>query len=256
MQRYFLLFLFFLLFNTLAVNAFEIPEKPAALVNDYAGTLSQPEATALNRKLMNYMDSTSTQIFVVLLNEDEGKPIEMMGAEIGEKWGVGQKGKDNGVVVLMYPDERKVTIQTGYGLEEFIPDALAKRIIQNEMIPSFKSGNYAQGLDKGTDVIMKLLSGQFTGEQYRKQTSSSGSPFGILMLIVLFFIFFGQSRRRRYGSVGRSLPFWLALSMLGGRGSAHGGSWGGFSSGSGGFGGGFSGGGGGSFGGGGASGSW
>ncbi len=254
MRNFLLIFSSFLLFNTLTVSAFELPDKPAALVNDYSNTLSSSDVSRLNGKLMAYMDSTSTQIFIVLLNDDEGKPIELMGAEIGEKWGVGQKGKDNGVVVLMYPEERKVTIQTGYGLEEFIPDALAKRIIENEMIPSFRENNFAEGLDKGTNVIMNLLSGKFTADQYKKQSSSSGSPIGILMLIILFFIFFGQSRKRRFGSVGRNLPLWLALSMLGGRGNSHNGSWGGFSSGSGG--GGFSGGGGGSFGGGGASGSW
>lgn len=255
MKKNLLILLNFFILSALTVSAFELPDKPAALVNDYSNTLSPADVSMLNQKLMAYMDSTSTQIFVVLMNNEDGRAVELMGAEIGEKWGVGQKGKDNGLVVLMFPDERKVTIQTGYGLEEFIPDALAKRIIENEMIPSFRQNNYAEGLDKGTNVMMDLLSGKFTADQYRKQTSSSGSAFGIFFLIIVFFIFFGQSRRKRYGSVGKSLPLWLALSMMGGRGSSHNGSWGGFSSGSGGFGG-FSGGGGGSFGGGGASGSW
>ncbi len=249
-----LIAIFLTMFRTFGAGDDNIPEKPYAWVNDYPNLLSANEETALNKKLMHYEDSTGTQIYIVVMTGHGDVPVDMMGAEIGEKWGVGQKGKDNGMIILVYPDDRKVSIQTGYGLESYIPDALAKRIIENEMIPEFKKNAYYAGLDKASDVIMGLLSGKFTADQYRKRVSSGGLPFGFLFFIIMFFIFFGGSRRRRSSSVGRSIPFWIAMSMLGSSGG-HRGSWGNFSGGGGGFGG-FSGGGGGGFGGGGASGSW
>ncbi len=232
-----------------------VPEKPYAWVNDYANLLQPGQESALNTKLMHFEDTTSTQIYVVTMTEHGDVPVDMMATDIGQQWGVGQKGKDNGLIILMYPNEHKVSIQTGYGLEQYIPDAIAKRIIQNEMIPNFKNNQYYQGIDKATDVIMGLLSGKFTADQYRKRTASGGAPLGFLFFILMFFIFLGRSRHSRSTSVGRGIPFWIAMSMLGSSGNSHHGSWGGFSGGSGGFGG-FSGGGGGGFGGGGASGSW
>lgn len=232
------------------------PKNPDAWVNDYAGVFDDNELYFLNKKFATYEDSTSTQIFLVTMNEHGDIPIAMMGAEIGENWSIGQKGMNNGLLILMYFHDREISIQTGYGLEEFIPDAIAKRIIEKEIKPHFRNNDYLTGIDAGTDVIFGLLSGKFTAEEYRQESGSAGGGFaGIFFLFIMFFLFFGQSRRRRYSSVGRNIPFWLALSMLSGTRSSHSGSWGGFSSGSGSFGG-FSGGGGGSFGGGGASGSW
>ncbi len=241
---------------------------PRGWVNDYAGLLSQNDERYLNNKLGTYEDTTSTQIFIITLNAEMHKnmPVELMGATIGEEWNIGQRGEDNGLIIVVYPEEKKVTIQTGYGLEEHLPDALAKRIIENEIKPNFRDQRYAKGLDEASDVIFSLLSGEFTAEEYRNQSAGSPVPFGFLIILILFFIFFGQSRRRRSHGVGRNLPFWLALTMLSGTRHTHRGSFGNFRSGSGSFGGfggggfgggrGFSGGGGGSFGGGGASGSW
>jgi uncharacterized protein len=230
------------------------PDRPTAWVNDYAKLLSVEEANTLNTKLGYYEDSTSTQIFVVTLDEHGDQPISMLAAEIGQKWGVGQKGKENGMLILIYPSDRQIWIATGYGLEEFIPDAINKRIIETEIKPAFKNGQYYQGLDNATTAIMNLLSGVFTGDQYKKAPAEGGAIGGIIFLIILFFIIFG-SKRGGKNSVGKNLPFWLALGMLSGSRHSHSGSFGGFTSGGGGFGG-FSGGGGGSFGGGGAGGSW
>jgi uncharacterized protein len=230
---------------------------PGAWVNDYANLLSQNEESYLDRKLGSYEDTTSTQILIVTLTRElhQDMPIELMGATIGEEWNIGQKGNDNGMIIVIYPDEREITIQNGYGLEEFVPDAIAKRIIENEIKPNFRNENYMEGLDQATDVIFGLLSGAFTAEQYRNQSNNSSAPFGFLIILVLFFIFFSQSRRRRVKGIGKDIPFWIALSMLSGSRHTHSGSFGSFRSGSGSFGG-FGGGGGGSFGGGGASGSW
>jgi uncharacterized protein len=232
------------------------PDKPTAWVNDYAKLLTADEANALNSKLGYYEDSTSTQIFVVTLDEHGDEPISMLASEIGQKWGVGQKGKENGMLVLIYPADHEIWIATGYGLEEFIPDAIGKRIIETEIKPAFREARYYQGLDNATTVIMNLLSGVFTGDQYNKKKPSEGGAIGgILFLIVLVFIIFASRKGGGSSSVGKNLPLWLALGMLSGTRNSHSGSFGGFSSGGGGFGG-FSGGGGGSFGGGGAGGSW
>lgn len=239
-----------------AVDNPYIPEKPESWLNDYAGVFSETEAYQLNKKFALYEDSTSTQIFMVTMNDHGDYPINMMAAEIGEIWEVGQKGEDNGIIILMYYQDREVSIQVGYGLEEFIPDAIAKRIIEKEMKPHFRNNDYLAGIDAGTDVIFGLLSGKFDGEEYMKQTGNSGEALGgIIFLMIMFFFIFGRSNKARRGSIGRNVPFWVALTMLSGSRHSHSGSFGGFSSGSGGFGG-FSGGGGGSFGGGGASGSW
>jgi uncharacterized protein len=236
-----------------------VPSAPGSWVNDYAGVFSREEASRLDEKLNEFEYRSSTQIFVVTLSENDGYPASMLAPMIGEAWGVGQKGKDNGLLILVDMKERDIFISTGYGLEEYVPDAIARRIVENEILPRFKQGDYYGGIDAGTNVLISLLDGKFTPDQYRKQTASRGGSAigGVIFMIILFSLIFGG--RRRSAGMGRSnLPLWIALGMLsGGRRS---GSWGNFSSGSGGFGGfgggGFGGGGGGSFGGGGAGGSW
>lgn len=237
-----------------------VPSAPQSWVNDYAGVFSNAEADALERKLNEFEYRTSTQIFIITLDDNGGYSASDLAPRIGEQWGVGQQGKDNGLLMVVDMQERDVFISTGYGLEEYIPDAIASRIVQSEVIPNFKNGAYYAGIDAATDVMISLLDGKFTADQYRKQSSSGGaSTFGgVIFMIILFSIIFGG--RRRSAGMGRSnLPLWIALGMM--SGNRHSGSFGNFSSGSGGFGsgggfGGFSGGGGGSFGGGGAGGSW
>jgi uncharacterized protein len=239
-----------------AQDQLPVPAAPQSWVNDYAGVFSSAEAGALESKLNEFEYRTSTQIFVVTLDDNGGYAVSDLAPRIGEQWGVGQQGKDNGLLVVMDMQENKVFISTGYGLEEYIPDAIASRIVQNEMLPNFKNGDFYAGVDAATGVMISLLDGKFTADQYRKQSSSGGGSTlgGILFMIILFSVLFGG--RRRSSGMGRSnLPLWLALGML--SGNSHSGSFGNFSSGSGGGGfGGFSGGGGGSFGGGGAGGSW
>ncbi len=243
-----------------------VPAAPSGWVNDYAGVFNPSQEAALNRKLNEFEYNNSTQIFIVTINQNDGYPASMLAPMIGEEWGVGQEGKDNGLIVLLDMEDRDVFIATGYGMEEYITDALSKRIIENEMVPEFRQGNYYEGIARATDVMISLVEGKFTPDEYRERTSSSGAGSaigGIIFMIILFTLVFG-SRRRAYGMGGRgsNLPFWIALGML--SGSRHrGGGFGNFSSGSGNFGGfggggfgGFSGGGGGSFGGGGAGGSW
>lgn len=238
-----------------------VPDAPGSWVNDYANVFSSAEKQALEQKLNSFQYRSSTQIFIVTISENNGYPVSVLAPEIGEKWGVGQKGKDNGIIILMDMEDRDVFIATGYGLEQYVTDLLAGRIVRNEIVPNFKQGNFYVGIDQATDVLIGLVDGEFTPDEYDAQAggSSLGEVMATLFFIIFwFFIIFGARRRRSAGIGGRSnLPLWIALGMMsGGRSS---GSFGNFSSGSGGFGGGFggfTGGGGGSFGGGGAGGSW
>lgn len=236
------------------------PMNPPRLVNDFAGLLSQDEVSSLESKLRNYHDTTSTQIYIVIVNDLLGYDISDYAFRLGDKdhWGIGQASKNNGVLILVKPktvtEKGEAFIASGYGMEDIIPDITCNHIVNREMIPYFKQNQYYQGLDAATTTIINLAKGKFTADQYNKKKSSGGSGaiIIIVIIIILSLIFRGNSNNRGK-TMGSNLPFWLALGMLS-SGSRSGG-FGGFSSGSGGFGG-FGGGGGGSFGGGGAGGSW
>lgn len=245
---------------SVAQDKLPVPAQPQSWVNDYAGVFSSGETSALEYKLNEFEYRSSTQIFVVTINDNGGYSASDLSQRIGEQWGVGQEGKDNGLLVLMDMQDNDVYITTGYGLEEYIPDGTASRIIENEILPNFRNGNFYAGIDSATSVMISLLDGKFTADEYNNRSSSGrgSSIAGLIFMIIIFSAIFGG--RRRSSGMGRSnLPLWMALGML--SGGSHSGSFGNFSSGSGGFGGGggfggFSGGGGGSFGGGGAGGSW
>jgi uncharacterized protein len=240
---------------------------PPRLVNDFADILNTSEENALERKLVNYNDTTSTQIAVVTIANLQGYDKAQFAVELAEQWEVGQKGKDNGLLILVKPKQKssrgQAYIAVGYGLEEFVPDATAKNIVEYEMIPLFKEDKIFEGLNESTNILMGLLSGEFTAEQYNKSGSYTGDFIGILFIIVIIavVVFSGRSRRSYHGITGRSSSFpWWILLFSGIGGSGRGSSWSNFSGGSGSFGGGGSGGfggfGGGGFGGGGAGGSW
>lgn len=247
------------------VFAQDLPERSNRLVNDYAGLLSNQEINYLERKLVNYNDTTSTQIAILIVSDLQGYDIVDYAQRVGQKWGAGQKGKDNGVIIVLKPktstSKGEVNIDVGYGMEPIIPDITAKRIVEKEMIPYFKNNDYVGGLNAATDVIIALAAGQFSADEYNKGGGGSGA--GYLVPIIVMIIVFSMINRRRRGTYsaggsGSSLPFWTALWLGSTMGRGHGGSWNNFNSGSGGFGGGggFGGFGGGGFGGGGASGSW
>ena len=252
---------------TLPVVAQGIPDRPLPprLVNDYTGTLAPEQLAALERKLVAFNDSTSTQIAVVLVKSLNGYDKADYTYRLTEKWGVGQKGKNNGVVVLVKPktvtEKGEVYVESGYGLEDVIPDAICKRIVENEMMPRFMKGDYYGGIDAATTVMIDLAKGKYTAEQYNKRHDAG--PVGLIVPIIILLVVLFAIRAGRAGShsVGKSLPWWMGLWMLGSMGRGHSGNWNDFSSGSGFFGGGGGGGGfggfgGGSFGGGGAGGSW
>jgi len=264
-MKQFLIFSLSLFLFSFSVFAQEIPERPnpPRLVNDLANVLSDQEEQQLETELVQFNDQTSTQICIVTLTSLNGMEISDLSFKIGEKWGIGQKGKNNGIVIVFKPksgnEKGAVYIAVGYGLEGAIPDAIVNgNVVDFEMIPRFKENDIYGGLSAGTKVIMGLASGEFTAEAYQKKTSGKKSEKGgggfmlvVIIIIVLISIFKG-GRGGGYSSRG-SLPFWLAMGLLG-SGNRGSGSFGGFSGGGGG--GGFGGFGGGSFGGGGAGGSW
>lgn len=240
----------------------KFPEKPdpPKLVNDFSGVLSNDERIRLENKLVVYNDTTSTQIAIVLIHSLDGYPIDDYTIKLGEKWGIGQSKKDNGVLILAAIDDRKIFIATGYGLEGALPDALVKRIIENDIKPWFKTGDYYAGLDKGTDQIVALAKGEYKAET-RKGNDGTSPLFGLIVFIIIVsIILMFKVRSARSYAHRNHIGFWAAWALLNAAQGSQRGSWGGFTSGGGGFssggGGGFGGFGGGSFGGGGAGGSW
>lgn len=248
---------------SLTGRAQDVPPRPDPphLVNDLAGLLQPQEVAALEQKLVTYNDSTSSQIAVVTVPTLGGNDIADYAQKLYESWGIGRKGKNNGILVLVAQQERLARIQTGYGLEGAVPDALAKRIISNTLVPAFKQNQYYAGLDRGTDQLISLAKGEYKADpadaRGRRDRSGSGAGFWIIIgLLVLFFLLRsrggGGGRGGRGGIGGGFVPPIIFGDFSGGRG-VFGGGGGGFG---GGGGGGFGGFGGGSSGGGGASGSW
>lgn len=257
-----LIILIILVSHVTSSFAQDIPDRPdpPRLVNDFAGILNPTEVTRMESRLVKFNDSSSTQITIVTVKSLNGYDKNDFAQRLGQKWGVGQKGKNNGVVVLIKPkysnEKGEAAIQTGYGLEGVLPDVTCKRIVENEMIPRFREGDYYAGINAAVNTIISISRNEFTAEQYNKRTQKKSGAIAVPILILIgIFIWVLASRKGNMHSVGKSLPFWASMMMLSsmGRGSS-GGSWGSFSSGSGG--GGFGGFGGGSFGGGGAGGSW
>lgn len=262
-----LLLTIFLSVFIFSVFAQDIPERPnpPKLVNDLAEVLSDQEEQQLESELVEFDRSTSTQITIVTVPSLNGYEKSDFTFRLGEKWGVGRKDKNNGIVIVFKPktgNERgEVFVAIGYGLEGIIPDAIANRtVVNSEMIPRFKQNDIFGGLYSGTKVLMGLAAQEFTAQDYEQKAegkkSEGGAFFIVIMIIIILVSIFKGGRGRHYNG-GSSLPFWLAMGLLN-SGSGRG-SFGGFSGGSGGFGGGgggFGGFGGGSFGGGGAGGSW
>jgi len=247
--------------------------KPEKLVNDLADFFTPTEEAKLERKLVDYDNKTSTQITVLTIETLDGQAPAIYANEVGEKWGVGQDGFDNGVVILISKKERAINISTGYGVEEFLPDVVVKNIIDKDITPKFKQGKYFDGINRGLDKVYGYLTGQFKGVE---KAPEFGIPPAVMFMLFIFFALillsmFNKSDRHpptTYDGNGKKhrIPPRRKRSRTiiiprGGGGY----SWRGFSRGGGGFGGGFGGGssgggfggfGGGSFGGGGATGGW
>jgi uncharacterized protein len=237
-------------------NAAEtMPPKPARYFNDYAMAVPRDTADRLNTLLEDFEKKTSSQIVVAIfpkMNSDSS--VEDYTVRVAQSWRVGQKGTNNGAVLFVFLQDRQVYLQVGYGLEGAIPDATAKQIIEQDIKPPFRNGDYAGGLTAGVNSILKAAVGEYKGTgrtvNQRVRTTSRGIPWGFFIILFLAVMIAKRQRagvlysggRRRY-SGGWSTGGW-------------GGGGGGWSGGGGGGGGGGFSSGGGSFGGGGAGGKW
>ena len=231
----------------LSAQNYPAKPNPPRLVNDFAQLISASENQALEDKLVTYNDSTSTQISVVIIASLEGMEKAQYATELAQKWGIGRDKKDNGVLILVSKGDRQIFIATGRGVEEYLPDAICKRIVEQTIKPNFKSGNYYDGLNTGTDEMIARLSGTFVNDD--KGDGNTAPIPGWVIILIIFIVFFilplifrnrGGGTSYSRGGFGGG-PFWGGGGFGGGGGSS-GGGFGGF--------------GGGSFGGGGAGGSW
>jgi uncharacterized protein len=251
--------LVFLIYQCLAASAAErIPTAPEHYFNDYAHVVSAATSGRLDKTLEDFERETSNQILVVIYPKMESdSSIEDYTVRVAQNWRVGQKARNNGAVLFVFIQDRKMFLQVGYGLEGTLPDAMAKRIIENEIKPRFKSGDFDSGLSAGVAAILAATKGEYkgTGGTVGGQNQGGGSPAGVVVLVfaVLFVALLVMAARRRGYGVGYGGWTMGSGGFSSGGWGGGGGGWGG--SGGGGGGGGFSAGGG-SFGGGGAGGSW
>ncbi|MBI3788080.1 MAG: TPM domain-containing protein [Ignavibacteriales bacterium] len=221
-------------------------------VDDYTNSLTLAEWQALNNRLQQFEDSTSNQVVILLLNSLHGNSIEDYAVKVFEANKLGQRNKNNGVLIVVAKEDRLVRIEVGYGLEGVLTDAVTSQIIEREMKGNFRKGNFYGGLMSGVSAIISATAGEYKVEPRGKK-----APFvsGILMLLgfIFFFGFFLPmlSSKRRYVIGGGNWIYHSGWGSFGGGGGSSFGGWGGGSSG-----GGWGGGGGGMSGGGGATGSW
>lgn len=245
MRHFFLSSLLVFLFASSAL-ALDIPERPEGYVTDQAHLLSHQTRSQIEQMLQQHEAETSNQVVVATFPSLEDGSLEDFSIRLAEKWKIGQKGKDNGVILLIFKEDRKMRIEVGYGLEGALPDAAAGQIIQNVIVPNFRAGKFDQGILEGVQAILQAVQGEYQASE------SKEDPFGKDLLIYLFFLGFlflffmiwTKSMKSESSTSGAS-------SYIPGRRRRED-----TESSSGGFGGGGFSGGGGSFGGGGASGGW
>ena len=249
MMRIWMLLLVNIMFSVSYAQTIPSKPSPPKLVNDYTSTLTPDQQSDLEKKLVAFDDSTSTQIAVIIIKSLEGYDISDYALKLGREWGIGGKDYNNGVVFLISIDDRKINISTGYGVEGALPDITAKHIIEDVVKPNFKGADYFRGIDEGTDAIIKAVKGEYQVPR-KKNSKSSGSIIIALIIAIIILSALGgggsggtMMGRRGHRSFGRGPMFFPMGGGFGGSGgSSSGGGFGGF--------------GGGSFGGGGASGGW
>jgi uncharacterized protein len=278
--------------SPLAAQSF--PALPGRVV-DQANILPADVEAQLTAQLEALETQSNRQLVVATVSSLEGYDISDYGYRLGREWGIGQEGEDNGAILLVAPDERRVRIEVGYGLEGYLTDALSSLIIQNAIVPRFREGDMPGGVVAGTQAIIGQLQlapeeaarvAAQAGEQRRGDQTDGGFPVGALIWLIFMFAFFvlpilrGRSRRRKYkkrkkgpwgkgddydddwdggggwGRTARDIILWEVGSAIVRGALSDGDDWGGGGGFGGGFGGGGFSGGGGSFGGGGASGGW
>ncbi len=255
-RGFILALLLFPLFIANALAAIQFPELTGRVV-DEAGLLSEPVKTRIAQKLAAHESATSNQVVVVTLKSLDGYDIADYGYQLGRHWGIGQKDRDNGVLFIVAPNDRKVRIEVGYGLEGNLTDALSADIIQNRVLPRFRAGDFQGGIAAGVDAILAAIDGAY--EPLADAPGETSWLDLILLVLVVWLILWFIFNSGGGGGTGLRRGGYYPMDYdgrWGGGGYYGGGGWGGSGGGlGGGWGGGFGGGGGG-FGGGGASGGW
>ena len=239
-----------------AASALQIPPPPTRRINDYAGALTAAERDRLEQKLIDREAGTSNQIVVAIFKSLDGESLEDFSIRLAQAWRIGQKGLDNGVIFLVFVNDRKMRLEVGYGLEANMTDAISSSILRDVVAPRFREGHLADGIGAGLDAIDQAIAGTYKAPAAQRTAQPSIDPFTLLLLLFVFgglamaivpSLLYRGTQRNGWtgGSSGWGGPY------VGGGGWSGGGWSGGGSSGGGGFSGG-----GGSFGGGGASGDW
>ena len=244
----------------LPASALEIPPAPKGRVSDYANLLSKDAVARIESKIAAHEAQSSDQIAVAIFPSLEGESLEDFSIELARQWKIGTKEHDNGVILLVFPEDRRTRLEVGYGLEGRLTDAISSRILRQILTPRFREGDFDGGVEEAIDAVIRIIRGEY---QAVPKEEPKGTQLGTILFwgfILLFLFAMSRAPRKYWSSMGgpldgrragwsgrRSVPWWWG----GGGGGFGGGGFGG-----GGFGGGGFGGGGGGFGGGGASGRW
>jgi uncharacterized protein len=238
-MKCYLLFLLFITTSVLAFGQLTVPEHGGVWIHDQANVLSAETKALLEATVKAQRDSTSNQIAVLIIPSLNGESLEEYSLRVAETWGLGQKSKDNGVLLLIVINDRLVRMEAGYGLEGTLTDALSSRINRNEIAPYFRQGKYDEGVKAGVKAIGQAIKGEYKNDEpVKRRKSSRRSPIATIVILIIIFII--ASRR---GRGGRGGGYWSSgsgwVGPMGGFGSSSG-SWdsGGDFGGGGGFGGG------------------
>jgi uncharacterized protein len=187
-------------------------------INDYAGLIPADRAQALEERLARFEAETGHQIAVLTIPSLKGDSLEDFSMRVAESWKIGKKGFDNGAILLIARDDRKLRIEVGYGLEGVMPDAIASRIIREAITPRFRSGDFAGGIEAGVDAILKITKGEALPERARPApgptASQGGSLITILMITAMLALFIGMTRRKLFGGAVGGAASGLVTSLF------------------------------------------
>jgi uncharacterized protein len=187
-------------------------------VNDYAGMLPADRARALEERLTRFEAETGHQIVVLTLPTLQGDSLEDFSIRVAESWKIGKKGFDNGAILLIVRDDRRLRIEVGYGLEGVLPDAIANRIINQVITPRFRSGDFAGGIEAGVDTMFKVTKGEVLPERSRaggRNAAQGSSLMTIFMITVILALFIGMTSRRLLGGAFGGAASGLVASLFG-----------------------------------------
>jgi len=200
----------------LVAQAFDVPPNDG-FVTDTAGILKEEDRVSISKVLQDYQASTTNEIAVLIIKSLNGEPIADVAVEVGRKWGVGTKDKSNGILLLIAYDDHQIFLATGYGLEGAVPDIVEKGIIDQELTPKFRNGDYAGGILAAIDALRQHIVGEYKADRYANASSGGDGSWAFIMFVVIILlqaglVFLGQTKSWWLGGViGAAIGFILAL---------------------------------------------